>query len=531
MRKPQTLALIVGLALCSGLRAQDFELGFALEGADGIADGRVEAAAGTEVNFTANMTLTSPDVALGAQGWSISVKNNGAELNEVTVQGTVAADVNDDPPGIRNTGFEVTEKVDPARNEGQQGFVSALVLSFIMPITLPTNQVDTIAIATYTATVGDAESTVELKFESGLVGSGQPVENNVTVDGASLLPVQGSSEVVLAPPPPPEDCTTPGDEDGDGDADCADSDCVGIAPCEATEMSCDDGIDNDADGLTDMDDEDCQAPPSGGFDLALTAGETDGSAGSVVLVTAWIQPNNDDIPADGAQGWSLGIEHDGDVLTASDPTTVGTLAADVADGGLRNTGFEKSEVVDPAANDGRNGVVSAVVLSFTMPITLDPAETSSILNVTYTAGDAGIAEAGTTVSFANGLRGAGQPVETVLTVNGQTVEATVQRPVTIVPVVSMDQPFIRGDANDDGKVNIADPIWIINELFRDGPATTCPDTADATDDGLVDLADAMFLIEYRFLAGALPAAPFPDCGLDGTDDDIVCDTGSFASCE
>lgn len=34
-----------------------------------------------------------------------------------------------------------------------------------------------------------------------------------------------------ATPPVPEDCNTPGDEDGDGDADCADSDCAGTPAC------------------------------------------------------------------------------------------------------------------------------------------------------------------------------------------------------------------------------------------------------------------------------------------------------------
>ena len=121
-------------------------------------------------------------------------------------------------------------------------------------------------------------------------------------------------------------------------------------------------------------------------------------------------------------------------------------------------------------------------------------------------------------------------MDTVLTVDGQTVLADRELGVTVTAEVSTEESFLRGDANDDGRVNIADPIWIINELFREGPATTCPDAADATDDGMVDLADAMYIIEYRFLAGALPAAPFPGCGTDPTDDGVDCDSGSFSSC-
>ena len=64
---------------------------------------------------------------------------------------------------------------------------------------------------------------------------------------------------------PAEDCLTPGDEDGDGLADCADTDCDGLTgpsgeTCEfGTENNCTDGFDNDADGDTDCDDPDCES--------------------------------------------------------------------------------------------------------------------------------------------------------------------------------------------------------------------------------------------------------------------------------
>ena len=58
-----------------------------------------------------------------------------------------------------------------------------------------------------------------------------------------------------------EDCNTPGDEDGDGDADCADSDCV-AAPACLEAGNCTDSIDNDGDGLFDCDDPDCDTDAS-----------------------------------------------------------------------------------------------------------------------------------------------------------------------------------------------------------------------------------------------------------------------------
>lgn len=52
---------------------------------------------------------------------------------------------------------------------------------------------------------------------------------------------------------PDQDCTHAVDNDGAGDVDCADSECA----CERFEENCTDGVDNDGDGLTDCDDTDC----------------------------------------------------------------------------------------------------------------------------------------------------------------------------------------------------------------------------------------------------------------------------------
>lgn len=58
----------------------------------------------------------------------------------------------------------------------------------------------------------------------------------------------------------PEDCTVPGDEDGDGLADCDDDDCELAAPC-LEPGNCADGIDNDSNGLTDCADSECDTDP------------------------------------------------------------------------------------------------------------------------------------------------------------------------------------------------------------------------------------------------------------------------------
>lgn len=80
--------------------------------------------------------------------------------------------------------------------------------------------------------------------------------------------------------------------------------------------------------------------------------------------------------------------------------------------------------------------------------------------------------------------------------------------------------FIRGDSNRDAAINIADPIYLLNYLFRGGDALSCPDAADANDDGALDIADAISLLNFLFLGGAPPPPPFPEPGPDPTFDQV-----------
>jgi hypothetical protein len=73
--------------------------------------------------------------------------------------------------------------------------------------------------------------------------------------------------------------------------------------------------------------------------------------------------------------------------------------------------------------------------------------------------------------------------------------------------------FRRGDANDDGAVDIADPIALLGYLFSGG-ALTCREAADANDDGAVDIGDGVALLGFIFAGGDAPPLPYPNCGFD-----------------
>ncbi|MEC9032541.1 MAG: hypothetical protein VYB15_11735, partial [Planctomycetota bacterium] len=90
--------------------------------------------------------------------------------------------------------------------------------------------------------------------------------------------------------------------------------------------------------------------------------------------------------------------------------------------------------------------------------------------------------------------------------------------------------FVRGDADDNGIVNLTDAIFNLNYLFIGGAAPTCMDSSDADNNGSLQLTDGIFILNFLFSGGAPPPAPGGECGLDPEEpaDGIGCET--FDSC-
>ncbi|MBN1418618.1 MAG: hypothetical protein JXP34_07550 [Planctomycetes bacterium] len=85
--------------------------------------------------------------------------------------------------------------------------------------------------------------------------------------------------------------------------------------------------------------------------------------------------------------------------------------------------------------------------------------------------------------------------------------------------------FARGDANADGRVDIGDAVTDLSCLFTWTRCPSCMDALDVNDNGLAELSDAIYLLSHLFVSGPPPAAPFPGCGLDATDDELICEEG------
>jgi hypothetical protein len=170
-----------------------------------------------------------------------------------------------------------------------------------------------------------------------------------------------------------------------------------------------------------------------------------------------------------------------------------------------------------------DGWTAGVVYSFTGGVTATFENATEVISVDYeTGGSMAGNETGATATLSWSDDLGSPPVANVMVVGGASLNAAFEDgAIALNPVVTLD--FIRGDANADAKVNIADGVWIIYELFLNGPASTCTLASDANADGVADIADASFIFMYRFMNGMMPSAPFPDCGqvVDQTPEDCV----------
>ena len=91
-----------------------------------------------------------------------------------------------------------------------------------------------------------------------------------------------------------------------------------------------------------------------------------------------------------------------------------------------------------------------------------------------------------------------------------------------------EESFVRGDADGNGVIELIDPLFVLSYLLGE-VVPACPDASDANDSGTINVVDVVYLLHFLFEPSfpALPP-PYPECGLDGTDDELACEL--FPSC-
>ncbi|MEM7261673.1 MAG: FG-GAP repeat protein [Planctomycetota bacterium] len=83
-------------------------------------------------------------------------------------------------------------------------------------------------------------------------------------------------------------------------------------------------------------------------------------------------------------------------------------------------------------------------------------------------------------------------------------------------------PFVRGDANNDGAIDIGDAITGLAWLFTGGAAPWCSDAFDVDDDGDHDIIDTVRILEFLFDPGPSPLLLTGTCESDATMDTVGC---------
>ena len=155
--------------------------------------------------------------------------------------------------------------------------------------------------------------------------------------------------------------------------------------------------------------------------------------------------------------------------------------------------------------------------------TLPPGENQRILNIVADISPDAPTEGNTTVRLANGV--GEPPLENILTADSMTVLPRIGKPGTVFfsPAGLSRGAFVRGDADSNGVVNISDAVVILGYLFLGEDPVECLDAGDANDSGTLNVADAAYSLNFLFRGGMIPPPPFPNPGLDPSDDQLGCD--------
>jgi hypothetical protein len=80
-------------------------------------------------------------------------------------------------------------------------------------------------------------------------------------------------------------------------------------------------------------------------------------------------------------------------------------------------------------------------------------------------------------------------------------------------------PFLRGDSNCDGRLDLSDAVFTLGWLFLGGRMPCCIAAVDVNGDAAVDLSDPVYGLNHLFSGGPAPLAPFPDCGFGELESD------------
>lgn len=77
-------------------------------------------------------------------------------------------------------------------------------------------------------------------------------------------------------------------------------------------------------------------------------------------------------------------------------------------------------------------------------------------------------------------------------------------PVKRMPCICCLDYSYQGDANVDGSLNVGDAVFLIDHIFKNGPAPASKYCGEANGDGVLNVGDAVYMINYVFKNGDPP---------------------------
>lgn len=254
--------------------------------------------------------------------------------------------------------------------------------------------------------------------------------------------------------------------------------------------------------------------------------ERGGTANAYVTLLSRL---SEDSPT-GIQGFVVGVAVEGNA-TVLDASFEGTAGDDVPEGISSPPLLGGAEVIEPGVNSQGEGAVASLVFSFSDPVWLPRESAADVLRITLAAPDSEEPQGG--IVFRDGLVGSGQPVLNEFSVAGETQHAgPPEDPLRCLAGTTIRRPlFRRGDADQNGRVELTDGVHIHRHLFvGDPPRLECRDAADVDDDGRINLTDGIRVFLFLFRGGVEPPPPFGECGEDPTPDDAVT-CANFGPCQ
>lgn len=259
------------------------------------------------------------------------------------------------------------------------------------------------------------------------------------------------------------------------------------------------------------------------YNLFFRAPDFAASVGGTVTVAVGLE--ND---PEAVTGFSFGLRYDPAVLSLAQVDLGSAVTAALA-------GAAQDERFLAVGEDASGGVSVALILSSATSeaggVSIPPGSDNEVALITYNV--LAEAEAQTAVTLVSDV--GTPPVPTLMDLGGVAQVPTGganQQGETTVSISSGPSPFLRGDVNQSGRLDLLDGIIILRFLFSAGEgipaiaestvmnclvtfnvdASTRLDAADAEDERDIEVTDAVFALNALFGLGGPPAVPFPSCG-------------------